>query len=253
MTFRVLGERLPVDQIGGLEFYPQSQGTEIPLTIQGLQLWLRGDLGTFQDSAKTTGAVNDGDVIGAWDDRSGKNRDVLQSTTVDKPTLRLNVRNGKPIIRFDGVSDFLQASYADIAQPYVRFVVLESDGGNLEHIINSVDSNSAVIFVFNAAGVKFHIFAGSSIIGPLLDTNWHILTGVFNGASSSIRLDGSATLGDAGVTAIDGGATIGALNTGAGNFFGGDIAEVLDYTNINTSEIELIEQYLSDRYGITLS
>lgn len=225
-------------------------GVEIPLTIDGLELWLRANEGTFQDSAKTTVAISDGDVIGAWEDQSGNNRDVLQGTTANKPTLRLNVRNGRSVVRFDGVNDFLQASYANIVQPYVRFVVIESDGAISEQIVSSVDSNNAVLFISD--GSTFDIFAGNILGGPAFDTNWHIFVGVFDGASSSIRIDGSATLGDAGANVIDGGATIGAFHNGLDTFFGGDIAEVLDYSNITSDEIDQLEQYLADRYGITL-
>ncbi len=146
------------------------------------------------------------------------------------------------------------ASYADIAQPYVRFVVVRSTiGANNQHIINSIDSNNAVIFTFNSAGVKFHSFAGVSLVGSLVDTEWHIFSAVFDGASSSLRQDGVVTIsGDAGANPIDGGTTVGALNTGAANAFGGDIAEILDYSNIDSDQVDTLEGYLSDRYGITL-
>ncbi len=223
--------------------------SDIPLTIDGLQLWVRADAGTFQDSAKTTTAVSDGDVVGAWADQSGNGRDVLQATTADKPTLRLNVKNGRPAIRFDGISDYLRALYADIAQPFVRFIVIESDGGVTEHILNAVDAQGGVMYIPGTG--TFNIRSTTAIVGPAIDTNWHIFVGVFNGASSSLRLDGAITAGDAGLLPIDGGITVSATD-GLANFFGGDIAEILDYSNLSVGQIERIEQYLSDRYDITL-
>lgn len=220
-----------------------------PLDIAGFEIWLRADLGTWQDSGKTTAAVSNADVIGAWADQSGNGRDALQGTTANKPTLRLGVLNSLPIIRFDGINDFLQAAYPDVAQPYVRFVVAKSDGFLSEHIINSVTGNTAVIWV----DATFSLYAGAVLTSPTFDTDWHILTGVFNGLSSSIRIDGSVTSDDAGGDSIAGGITVGARNSGLVSWFDGDIAEVLDYSSITSDEIDQIEQYLADRYGITLA
>lgn len=223
-----------------------------PKSIPGLQLWLRADKGTFQDSAKTTAATSDADVIGAWADFSGNGRDVLQATTTKKPTLRLNVQNGRPVIRFDGTDDFLRASYSNIVQPYVRFVVVKSGGAHSRHIINSASSNNAALFTHLVTEIHFTSFAGTLLVGSVIDLNWHILSAIFNEASSSIRTDGAATLGNAGDNVMVGGTTIGASNVGSFTL-DGDIAEVLDYTGINSDEVGQIEQYLAGRYGITLA
>ncbi|RMG96173.1 MAG: hypothetical protein D6706_10620, partial [Chloroflexi bacterium] len=89
-------------------------GAFSPADIPGLQLWLRADAGVWQDSVGGTPAVNDGDVVGAWEDQSGNGNHATQATTTNKPIYWTNVVNGKPVVRFDGVDDDLALSSSTI-------------------------------------------------------------------------------------------------------------------------------------------
>jgi len=106
---------LPVGQIGGLEFKPHISSGDAPFSpadISGLELWLKSDSGTYQDSAKTIVSFSAGDVVGAWADQSANGNDATQTTTLNKPTLRLAVANNRPVIRFDGLNDYID--FADV-------------------------------------------------------------------------------------------------------------------------------------------
>ena len=99
----------------------------LPTDIAGLQLWLdANDASTlFQDAAKTTPAGN-GDVVGAWGDKSGQGNDATQTTTAAKPTVQFNVLNGKSVLRFDGTDDFLSTGAfagGSLSQPTTFFLV----------------------------------------------------------------------------------------------------------------------------------
>ncbi len=98
MTIRLLGRRSGL-LFGGKSFSPTD--------IAGLQLWLRADVGVFQDAALTTPATADSDPIGGWADQSGNSRHVTQSTASKRPTLKLAQQNGKPSLQFDNVDDGL--------------------------------------------------------------------------------------------------------------------------------------------------
>ena len=95
-----------------------------PADIAGLELWLQADKGIFQDSAKTTPATSDGDVIGAWEDQSGNGNDALQGTTVNKPVLKLSIVNSRPVVRFDGANDDLLLSLLDAGSSFTSFFVI---------------------------------------------------------------------------------------------------------------------------------
>lgn len=83
-----------------------------PLDISGLQLWLDGSnlSSLYQDAARTTPVTTDADVVGAMSDLSGNGRHATQSTTASKPTYRAAVQNGRGVVRFDGVDDYLRSA-----------------------------------------------------------------------------------------------------------------------------------------------
>jgi hypothetical protein len=95
----------------GVQVQSQQVGVEFsPIDIAGMTLWLKADEGTWQDSVGGTPAVNDGDVVGVWQDFSGNANHHTQGTTASKPLLKLNVKNGMPGLYFDGSDDYLTGS-----------------------------------------------------------------------------------------------------------------------------------------------
>ena len=75
------------------------------LTVtNGLQLWLKADAGV------TAGA---GGKVTAWQDQSGKGNNASQLVADMSPLLVNDAINGKPVLRFDGVDDFLEVADSD--------------------------------------------------------------------------------------------------------------------------------------------
>ncbi|MEI7597401.1 MAG: PKD domain-containing protein [Bacteroidota bacterium] len=68
-----------------------------PSDISGLQLWLRAD----------TNLTFNGTTISAWKDCSGNNLSFTQASASSQPIQTLNKINGKAVITFDGINDFL--------------------------------------------------------------------------------------------------------------------------------------------------
>lgn len=87
--------------------------TVSPYATAGMALWLKADAGVYQDSGLITPAALDGDPVGGWFDWSPFGHHVSQSTSTKRPALKLNQVNGKPVLRFDGVDDFLSGSFTD--------------------------------------------------------------------------------------------------------------------------------------------
>jgi hypothetical protein len=69
-----------------------------PSSLPGLAVWF--------DASQLTGLA-DGDPVASWTDLSGNARHAAQATSTKRPTYKTNIQNGKPVIRFDGVDDFL--------------------------------------------------------------------------------------------------------------------------------------------------
>ena len=91
-----------------------SRGMITPFTpdqVTGIYAWYRADLGTYQ-TVSGSAATADGDPVGEWQDQSGSALHVTQGTAGNRPTLQLSELYGRPVLRFDGTNDYLQAAAA---------------------------------------------------------------------------------------------------------------------------------------------
>jgi len=79
-----------------------------------LELWLNIDRIT---------TLNDGDPVSSWPDSSGNNNNATNAGSI-RPTYETNELNGKPVISFDGVEDYLIFSAIDM-QPATVFAVVQ--------------------------------------------------------------------------------------------------------------------------------
>jgi hypothetical protein len=108
-------------------------GTFDPSSVGTLKLWLEADSGVYEDVAKTTPAEDDGDLIACWADQSGNGYDVVQATAGYRPTLKLDIVAGRPVLRFAGGGDALAHGTASTwkfmhdSTGFVAFVVLATD------------------------------------------------------------------------------------------------------------------------------
>lgn len=245
----------------------QGAGSFTPKSISGLQLWLRADKGTFQDSAKTTVAVSDGDVVGAWVDLSGNGNDALQSTTANKPLLKLNIVNSRPVVRFDGVNDILLSSSVDINNDSVTlFVVVQIISQTGVDILCEMSVSAAANDGFwLASGTSGAAGAGARVRGSITDVTlfidnpfngtsiFRIMSLVGNAASVSILYrNGSSIISDTVNFGTIGSDTIyiGARNNSLLPF-NGDISEFLVYNSaLSDTDRTIVENYLNERYVI---
>lgn len=78
-----------------------------PTAVSGLQLWLdSADAATlWTDTGGTTHATTADAAVARWDDKSGNSRNAIQSTSGNRPLLKLSAQNSKNILYFDGTDD----------------------------------------------------------------------------------------------------------------------------------------------------
>lgn len=217
-----------------------------PLSIPGLALWL--------DASRLT--LADLDPVTTWPDLSGNGRDASQATAAKKPTFIANGQNGKGVVRFDGVDDWLQALFT-LNQPTEIFSVhryRSARVGDDTAFDGSVALNTMRLFRGDATTYGFaQMYAGA--VGPRNDAvtveQWHLYRCLFNGASSEMSVDsGTAATGDPGA-GNGGGVTLGSTAAGAAGFGPVDIAEILLYDSaLSTANRQKVEAYLKQRWGI---
>lgn len=254
---------------GNLEFGRIIQASSIddPADITGLELWLRADAGTLQSSGGSA-ADSDGDPVGEWEDQSGNGIDFTQSTASSKPTLKLDMINKQPLIRFDGSNDDLsrQSDWLSGAQGAVFMVGMDQGGRSPLSLGFSASTNQYMVFYYD-----FNESIG--LIQRESDTNDRIygddtyednvpLLGMWSSTGSSyhFRLNGEdqdLTV-EAGSNSGDwfGDTTIqnwwlGRQTNGFGtNYFEVDIAEIVIYNSyLSSSDISDVESYLGNKYG----
>lgn len=238
-----------------------------PSTIQNLICWLKADNGQlFQDSARTTPAIANGDPVGSWSDLSGNGKHFSQATSTKRPTLQKNVLGGYPVLRFDGLDDYLQRTSPIIAgtADFTLFVVgrytaavsgtffaeRSTAGGALHCDIDYSSVSGLRLLHRNDAGQLTTLTNPAPAAGT-----WMILQGRSLALQHRFRRDGgtstSATASSGVTTPLS--STIGAISiaTGITTLLTGEIAEIILYNvNLNNTKLDTVGAYLQAKYNL---
>jgi hypothetical protein len=221
-----------------LDFYRPADFT--PGNVPTLQAWYKADALT----------LNDNDAVGTWPDSSGRGRDASQTTAGNKPTYKTGIVNGKPVVRFDGVDDFLTIAREITINDFTVFVVYRTSGNDVT--VSSATLNNQ-FFAVDGSTNKYAFFDGAN---PVVHsdtlaasrTSWNDACAKRSGSTVSwfeksvARNSGSAN----GTTRFG---MIGSVSNLA--YTTGDIAEILFYNSaLSDTDRQNIESYLASKYGI---
>lgn len=229
-----------------------------PKSIPGLALWLdasaAGDL--YQNSDGTVPAVNAGDPVGYWRDRSGNNRHATQATGGSRPVV--GTLNSRRALTFDGSNDFLSGTNPfTLAQPTTWLLVAKANGSIGASVGQNVfDGSTNRQAIFRLAGTdRISAFAGStaSVDGTWGTSTQRLVGAEFNGSSSRLFIDGAVSPA---VNPGTGSYTYGSVGTFDGSLaqWNGNICELLLFSRaLTTAERQRIERYLAARWGIALA
>lgn len=66
--------------------------------------------------------LSDGDPVATWEDVSGEGSDLSQGVAAKKPVYKEAIQNGLPVVRFDGVDDYLYLDIADVETDFTLFI-----------------------------------------------------------------------------------------------------------------------------------
>ncbi|MGD0712251.1 MAG: hypothetical protein ABR968_13840, partial [Bacteroidales bacterium] len=110
-----------------------------PSNISGLVLWLRAD----------SNVVLHGDTISQWGDCSGNGNNAIQTTPLSQPLYITNSINGKPVISFNGLNQFLVGpTISNINTSSITIFVVANGASGSGYSSGFFDINSYPNFIF---------------------------------------------------------------------------------------------------------
>lgn len=227
-----------------------------PSAVTGLVAWYKADALT---------GLTDGAPVSSWTDSSGTGRHITQATGAAQPTYIANGVNYLPVVRFDGVDDYLRYSGSSpIGIPSrTVFVVMKWIDPTMDWspILGNTNGNTAYFGDVDSSNRIVHqTWSWSQIVNGLVYNNGAAM------ASSTLLRDklnfqlveliptttiANTWLDNIGLSYLDLSPTPPANRN---RYTHADYAEVIIYNTVITeTERKGIEAYLSYKYNIPLS
>lgn len=198
-------------------------------------------------------SLNDGDAVTTWED-SYSTHDLSQATGANKPLYKIGIANGQPALLFDGSNDYLQsASFGAEAQPLTVYAVVKqlSTGAGITHITDGIGVSNRIALGTQVTGLPF-MYSGSTVIDGFeaIGTGVNLVSAVFNGASSSLRVnDIFHVAGSPGTNTLTG-ITVGA-NYVPGGYWNGYIFEIIYFDGtLSADDDYAVRRALHAKYAI---
>lgn len=227
-----------------------------PSPMASLKAWFKAD--------SVTG-TSDGTTIATWNDSSTSANHATQATANARPTYKTNIINGRPVIRFDGSTDYMGSNYIPPTAAASRTVMTVT----ANHAQNAAWQYRYVYhYGLGVPGQAYgltNVLAGTAVFGngywnaelvsSQATTGTHLITQVYNGTTDLMYAGGTQIGSRAGVLATGSGALRfgGQVGTPSGHA-GFDIAEMLIFnTALSTNEQRAVETYLSRKYNLTIA
>jgi hypothetical protein len=253
--------------------------------------WWRADAGVYQNTPGTTAASADADPVREWQDQSGLGNHAVAGADGNRPLLKLNIQNSKPVLRFNSANPdtFVITPRNNIPDGMTLIVVAArawSDGGGGNHRCiwgTSGGSNSnqgftlfqtnstfgdliAKDLLFEANGYEnFHGPRSISNAGALTDNTFHVISHR-SGRESDAHIDGvlSTKPSWSGANSYGSGSQggyptavkfrIATADTGNEWPWNGDIAEIVAfYGAIPDSECAYYDILEGDKYNVSVT
>jgi len=205
--------------------------------------------------ASAIAGKRDGDPITTWLDRSGLGRDLL-SGGAGAPTYKVAIQNGLPVVRFDGTSNWMSRGWAQ-AQPVTICIVFRYRGTVTTYPQKDlVDNGNGPTGLMTLApmGANGHLdIHGYNVVNgpPIGADTWYTATAVFNGATSSVEVNGGTPFPGNADTPAPGGIALGGRITNS-EFAPVDIGEVFIVSGVlSDADRAQADRYLGAKWGLT--
>ncbi len=236
-----------------------------PRSISNCTLWLCADKDLYTDTGLTTPVSADAALVAGWKDRSTSANNFTQATEANRPAYKVNIVNGRSVVRFDGIASFLTGTARIfVTDHFSLFVVAkgaisagaamltQSTGGAGRSLvgIGSVSPYNSLRLFFNNGSTRN--MEGKTVCWDNANFNLLYLDGDDSGNYYS-RINGAveyeALTGQA-WTPSNVAALLG-VYYGSANWWGGDIAEIIFYTRkLSAAERKQVEAYLARKFNL---
>lgn len=201
-------------------------------------------------------ALTDGAAVTSWPDRAASDRALAPNTS--SPTYVTGAINGKPAVRFNGTTDAMyNTAFPVLNQPITAFIVAKRTAATatIAALLNSAivsDEWTAALLVSDTQNIG--AYAGEFAVGPAAtSTNPNIYEAVFSGTNSVLAVNGTSSTVNAGTDPWSGGVTVGANAGRLGEWFNGDVAEVIVYSGaLSSADRAAVRAALGSKYAITV-
>lgn len=180
---------------------------------------------------------------------NGRTVNILSSA----PTKVANVVNGQPVVRFDGVDDYLKATGISLAAPFTTVAVVKATP-TIAPILGA--GNNTFLPGMNGAWEVRNGVNNSIAYGVTSPSNWNLLRMYDNGSTGGVFAVNETVLAS-GLTI--GGTTLTdlylATNSGAGLWCAADFAYVgVFYGDVTQSTLwSTFKTWVTNKYGITVA
>ncbi len=216
-----------------------------PPAQANLKLWLKADAGVTLGYNST--------AVSAWEDQSGSGNHASQGTSGSQPQWMQNT-GGMPVMKFDGVNDFIKSSglTGSMNAVTVMFVIKPYTLANYNNAVGASGEWGQFDWHGSANGT---VYAGTDIgtrfvtaSGVLAGNTYQQYAYVYdNGAARLYKNGALIASGTQGVPAAWTGFQLG---NGQASTINGEVPEVLVYNSaLSNADRQNAEAYLAGKYG----
>ena len=210
-----------------------------------------GDIVYIAD-LKFVQTTSDGHVK-TWYDQSGNSNNATQATAANQPKI---VSAGSLLnkLDFDGTANRLDVDFgSNLSQPNSIVMVHQSSRVDAKNDFFDELGTTGQRTLLDQSGSNYRMFAGSSADSGLsIDTNKNLITAIYNGASSILAKNGTASSAiNAGTQGISSTSAIG-FSEGTTAYYQGSMQEFIIYNSDQSDKRRAIEESIATANGITL-
>lgn len=218
------------------------------------------------DASDSTTITTESGNVSQWNDKSGNDRHLSQSTSTNRPALTSAGQNGLNVITFDGSNDGLQGSFAAMSlTAQSSFAVAKvSASSSFARIFSQATSTQAD---YASTGAYLPILAGnaSNTIASFTNTevgiasfstgSFGILQSVHSGTAITNAVNGTAVASvNHTLSLVASRFSVGKTTGENQGYLNGVIAEVVVLPSAATlTTQQLIQGYLAHKWGLAVS
>lgn len=221
----------------------------------GMSIWLEANIGVLDGSGNP---CTDGVAVATWQDQSGNGHDATQVSSGSRPIFKTGILAGLPIVRCAGANNLTHNLGLVGAMSY--FGVVKRSGG-----VASFQQSIQCLNISTSGGVPnplsprtFGVNWGAYVSNEWesafsVDGTWRVIGSVYRTGTDFDFITGTTVDTKSGGSGFYPGDGIDRRCVGgrSGEFFTGDIAELLAYSSaLSTANRTATMAYLSSKYSL---